>query len=175
MSTSLRADLTRRLCLDAAFLTTAMTLSYLESLIPFGLILPLPGFKLGLANLAVTLAFVLIGWRDAAIISSLRILLMNVLFGSASSFFFSALGGLFAFAALILASLLLKKCSYVGISALCAAAHNLGQLLAAVCLFGSGILLSYLPVLLIAALLSGSLSGIVLNLSIPTLKRSFHL
>ena len=171
MSISLRADLTRRLCIDAVLLTAAMMLSYLEALLPTALI-PLPGFKLGLANVVITLAFSLIGKRDAAIISALRIALMGLLFGTVSSFFFSAMGGLLAYLSLLLASRLLLRCSYVGVSVLCAVAHNLGQLLAAVCLFGASLLLSYLPILLFAALLSGALTGCLLNLSVPTLKRS---
>lgn len=172
MSISSRADLTRRLCINAVLLTAAMTLSYLETLLPLSALLPLPGFKLGLANLAITLAFVLIGKRDAALISALRIGIMSLLFGNLTSFFFSALGGLFSYLSLLLASRLLRRCSYVGISVLCAVAHNLGQLLAAVCLFGTSLLLSYLPALLLAALLSGILTGSLLNFTIPTLKRS---
>ena len=84
------------------------------------------------------------------------------------------MGGLLAYLSLLLASRLLLRCSYVGVSVLCAVAHNLGQLLAAVCLFGASLLLSYLPILLFAALLSGALTGCLLNLSVPTLKRSLQ-
>ena len=169
MWTSLRADRTRRLCLNAVLVATAMMLSYLEVLIPMELFLPLPGFKLGLANTVTLLAFTQVSKADAAVISALRILLMGLLFGSPTSFFFSAMGGLFAYAALTVAVHLLKSCSYCGASVVCAAAHNLGQLLAAALLFGSSILLSYLPFLLFAALLSGSLTGLLLNVAIPRL------
>ncbi len=175
MSTSSRADLTRRICFDAVFTASAMMLSYLEVLIPFGLILPLPGFKPGFANLVTVLVFVLVSKQDAAIVSALRILLMGMIFGSAVSLFFSALGGLFSYLVLLLAGRICRRCSYLGVSVLCAAAHNLGQLIAAVCLFGSEILLSYLPVLLLAAVLCGSLTGVALNLSVPRLQRSFRL
>lgn len=174
MPISSRADLTRRICTDAVFVTAAMMLSYLETLIPLNLILPLPGFKLGLANAVTVLVFVLVGKKDAAVVSALRILLMGLLFGSALSLFFSALGGLFAYIALLIAGRVLKKCSYIGLSVFCAAAHNLGQMLAASCVFGFSVLLSYLPFLLLAATLSGTLTGILLNLSIPTLQRSIR-
>ena len=171
MSILSRANLTRRLCLDAILITAAMMLSYLEALIPMTLLLPLPGFKLGRANVVTILAFVLVSKKDAAVISALRILLMGLLFGSVTSLFFSAMGGLLAFLALCFASRFLQSCSFLGVSVLCAAAHNVGQLLAAVCLFGFELLLSYLPLLLFAALLSGALTGCILNLSIPTLSR----
>ncbi len=174
MSTSLRADRIRRICTDALLVACAMMLSYVEVLLPLQLLVPLPGFKLGLANTVTVLAFVLVSRRDAAVILSLRILLMSLLFGTVTSFFFSAMGGLLSFLALLLAERLLRGCSFLGVSVLSAAAHNLGQLLAACCFFGSGILLSYLPVLLLAAALCGSLTGILLNLSVPTLKKSIR-
>lgn len=174
MSTSSRADLTRSLCIDAVFVTVAMMLSYMEVLLPSSL-LPLPGFKLGLANVAIMLVFSLVGKRDAAVVSAIRIALMGLLFGNLSSFFFSAMGGLLAYLTLLLSHKLLPRASYVGISVLSAAMHNLGQLLAAVCLYGASIFLSYLPFLLLAACLSGTLTGLLLNLSIPTLQRSIHL
>lgn len=172
---SLRGKLTRRLCVDGICVTVAMMLSYLEVLIPMELFLPLPGFKLGLANTVTLLAFVLLSKRDAAIISALRILLMGILFGSVTSFFFSAMGGFLAYLALLLASVLLRRCSYWGVSVFAAAAHNLGQLGAAALLFGSTVFLSYLPVLLFAALLSGSLTGLLLNLAVPRLERSVRI
>lgn len=175
MSTLSQANLTRRICFDAVLTATAMMLSYLEVLIPFELIFPLPGFKPGFANLVTVLTFVLISKQDAAIVSALRILLMGIIFGSAVSLFFSVLGGLLSYLVLLLTSRVCRRCSYLGVSVLCAVAHNLGQLIAAVCLFGSEILLSYLPILLLAALLCGSLTGTVLNLSVPRLQRSFHL
>jgi len=172
MWTSLRADRTRRLCLNAVLVATAMMLSYLEVLIPMELFLPLPGFKLGLANTVTLLTFATVSKTDAAVVSALRILLMGLLFGSPTSFFFSVMGGLFAYVALLIASRLPKAFSFCGASVICAAAHNLGQLLAAALLFGSSILFSYLPFLLLAALLSGSLTGLLLNLTVPRLRIS---
>lgn len=173
--TLLQGKHTRLICLCAVFTATAMMLSYLESLLPLTPLIPLPGFKLGLANTVTVLVFALVSGRAAATVSALRILLMGLLFGSAVSLFFSAAGGLLSFLALLLAGRLLRKCSFLGVSVLCAAAHNIGQLLAAVCLFGFEIFLSYLPVLLLAALLSGILTGILLNLSVPRLQRSIRL
>ncbi len=174
MSISSRADLTRRLCIDAVCVTAAMMLSYLEVLLPTSL-LPLPGFKLGLANVVITIVFSLVGKRDAAVVSAIRIALMGILFGNLSSFLFSVSGGILAYVTLLLSSKLLPRASFVGISVLSAAMHNLGQLLAAVCIYGTGVFFSYLPFLLLAACLSGTLTGLLLNLSIPTLQRSVRL
>ena len=157
--------LTRRLCLDALLLTVALMLSYLEAILPSPLVLPLPGVRPGLAHLVVTLAFFRVGRADAAAISAARVLVMGLLFGNASSFLFSLCGSLLAYGGLWIGHLLLsKRCSYIGLGALCAALHNLGQLTAAARLYGSGVFLSYLPVLLLTAALFGSLGGLLLNL-----------
>ena len=162
------------ICLCAVFTATAMMLSYLEALLPLTPVIPLRGFRLGLANTVTVLVFALISPRAAAVVSALRILLMGLLFGSAVSLFFSAAGGLLSFAALLLAGRPLRRCSFLGVSLLCAAARHLGQLLAAVSRFVPPILLSYLPVLLLCALLSGGLTGLLLNLSVPRLQRSLQ-
>ncbi len=172
MSISLRDNKTRRICTDALFIAAAMMLSYLEFLIPLRTMIPLPGFKLGLANIATLAVFVLISKKDAAVVLVLRVALMGLLFGSAVSLLFSASGALLSYLSLLLASRFLRRCSYIGVSVLCAVFHNVGQILAATCLFGSEIILSYLPVLFIAALISGSITGLLLNLSVNRLERS---
>ena len=171
MSISLRAKHTRRLCLDALLVAFAMLLSYLESVLPLAAWIPIPGFRLGLANLAVVAVFCLIGVPDAALISAVRIFAMGILFGSATSLYFSALGGLCSFLLLWALSKLARNLSFIGVSVLCAAAHNGGQILAAVTLFGPALIVSYLPVLLLSAVICGGVVGILLNLLIPRFER----
>lgn len=170
MSTSLRDNRTRRLTFDAMGVALAMMLSYLEVLLPLTAWIPLPGFRLGLANLAVLAAFVLLSPADAAVVSGIRICLSALLFGSVTSFFFSAMGGLLSFLTILAASGFFRKMSYLGVCVLSAAAHNVGQILAATVLFGSGVILSYLPVLLIASVGFGCITGTLMNLLLPRLE-----
>lgn len=170
MSISLQGNRTYRLCFDAMMTAFAMILSYLETLVPLQAFVALPGIRLGLANLAVMLVFALISPIDAAIVSAVRIFAMGLLFGSVTSLYFSAMGGLFSFLVLLLMRRVGRGCSYLGVSVLSAAAHNLGQMLAAVTLFDASLLTSYLPPLLFAALLCGSLVGMLLNLLLPRLQ-----
>ena len=167
MSILSRGNLTRRICLDALLCGLAMMLSYLEVLLPLQALLPLPGFRLGLANVVVLAVFCLLSPWDAAIVSFVRIFLMGVLFGSVTSFYFSLLGGFCAFLMLLLLKTMGKRCSFVGASILSAAAHNTGQILAAVTLFGVTLIPSYLPVLLFASVFFGGLIGMLLNLLMP--------
>ena len=146
---------------NAAFLSLALILSFVESLLPAA-VLPLPGCKVGLANLALLAVF----YRthrlaDTAVISLCRCLITFFLFGNVTSLLFSLCGG-----AMVLGMLFLLKrvrgLSFVGVSVLCAAAHNLGQLAAALCLTGTAIL-AYTPALLAAAAFYGAVNGVILN------------
>ncbi len=162
----------RRLCLDAILLAFCLLLSYLEAILPLNVWLPLPGFKLGLANIVVTLMFVAVSPVDAALISLARICVMAALFGNASSFAFSFGGGLLSYAGLwILARAGRRAFGMVGVSVGCAALHNLGQLLVAAALYGSDILLGYLPMLLVAALIFGAVTGVLLELLLPNFSK----
>jgi heptaprenyl diphosphate synthase len=97
---------------------------------------------------------------------------MGILFGSVTSVLFSAMGALLSYGGLWLGAIALKrKCSYIGLGVLCAALHNLGQLIAAALLFGSGVLLSYLPALMLASLIFGSAGGWILNAAVRRLPK----
>lgn len=170
MSIMLRDKITHRVALDAMLCGFAMLLSYLEALLPLTVI-PLPGFRLGLANIAVVVVFVLISPMDAALVSFTRIFLMGVLFSSPTSLFFSAMGGACSFSVLFLLKYVGRRCSFLGVSVLCAAAHNTGQILAAAILFGPALIHSYLPLLLFASAFYGAVVGCLLNLLVPRLAR----
>ena len=174
MSTMLRGSLVRRIAVDAFLCVFAMMLSYLEVLLPLTALIPLPGFRLGLANLAITLAFVLLSPWDAVLISAVRILLSGMLFGSPTSLYFSALGGIFSLLLLLLMRVIGRGCSFFGLSVLSAAAHNFGQTVAAVTLFGTSLIASYLPILLLASVIFGGIVGVLLNLLVPRLAPHFE-
>ena len=132
----------------------AMIFSYVEAIIPIPL--GVPGIKLGLANLVVVMALAILHPAEAFLVSMIRILLMGLLFGNGASLIYSLAGGLLSFGVM----LLLKKTkafSVYGISIAGAVAHNCGQIAAATLILGSRRIVYYLPVLLIAALLTGFL------------------
>ena len=135
----------------------ALVLSYLESLVP-----PLwvPGVKLGLPNLAIVFALYRLGWKDACVISLVRVVLVTLLFGNGAALAYSIAG-----AALSLALMgLLKraeKFSSVGVSVAGGVAHNAGQILVAMALLETSRLAWYLPVLWISGTIAGVLIGIV--------------
>jgi heptaprenyl diphosphate synthase len=145
-------------------------LSYVEGIIPINAVLPFPGFKLGLANLAVLYAFFTIGITAACCVSICRITLSALLFGSVTSFAFSLAGGLLTLGALAFYKLYLHKINGImGLSVLCAALHNIGQCLVCAVLFGHYVLTFYLPYLLFFSLITGSITGFLAS-KYPKLK-----
>ena len=135
----------------------ALALSWLESLLPP---LGVPGVKLGLPNLAIVFALYRLGFKDACVISLVRVVLVTLLFGNGAALAYSAAG-----AALSLAVMgLLKKIgkfSPVGVSVAGGVAHNAGQILVAMALLETARLAWYLPVLWISGTVAGVLIGIV--------------
>ena len=174
MPISSRADgRVLRLCRDAAFLCAALAFSYLETLFPLSLLIPLPGVKLGLANVLITAVFFWYSPIDAGVVSALRVGIAALLFGTVTSFFFSALGALAAYGVLWLCRLFLRRfCSYIGVSVLAAAGHQIGQITAACLLFRSAAPQAYLPVLLCVAIVTGGVTGLLLNLMAPRLEKA---
>lgn len=148
------------------FTSLALILSYVELLIPinFGI----PGMKLGLANLLGVILLYKGCPRDALLLSVIRILLSGLIFGNMFSIFYSLGGGLLSLAVMVF----LKKTgqfTVAGISIGGGASHNVGQLLVAMFVVQTYQVGYYLPVLLIAGVITGAVIGI---LSAEVLKRT---
>ena len=135
----------------------ALVLSYLESLLPP---LGVPGVKLGLPNLAIVFALYRLGFKDACVISLVRVALVALLFGNGASLAYSAAGAALSLAVM---GLLWKtgKFSSVGVSVAGGVAHNAGQILVAMAMLETVRLAWYLPVLWISGTVAGVLVGIV--------------
>ncbi len=160
----------KKVAFCSVFAALGLILSYVEALIPINLIIPFPGFKLGLSNLAVLLAFFCLGFYYACAVSICRITLSSLLFGSITSFLFSLAGGILTLAVLFLYKILLHKVNGVlGLCVLCAAMHNIGQCLVCAMLFGISVITFYLPYLLVFSLITGSITGII-SANFPKLK-----
>lgn len=158
---------TKKLTRSALLIAAALTLSWIERFIPLNLIVPLPGVKLGLANLVTMFALYTLPGGQALTILVLRCVLGS-LFGGLSGLAMSLTGGLLAFAAMAWARRV-PLFSVYGVSILGAAAHNLGQVLAAGVMMGSWYTLYYLPFLLLTALATGTITGTVSAVTLKAL------
>ena len=151
---------TKQLTLCAVLTALALALSYLENLFPLSLAIPIPGIKLGLANIVTVFALYALGPAQAFLILLARCFLGAVFAGNMNALIFSLLGGVTAMVVMIILSGL-RCLSVYGVSVGGAAAHNCGQVAAAVLTLGNTAPLYYLPVLLGVSLLTGALTGLV--------------
>lgn len=154
----------------AILLALALMLSILEAwLLPKG-ILPLPGLKLGLANIAILVALYTVGKKEALLLAILRSLVILMLGGNFVGFVFSMLGGIWAWSAMCLLSSC-KKISIFGTSIGGAACHSMGQILAAIIMTRTIYVLVYLPYLVLA---SSALGAVIAFLTIPVIRALDH-
>jgi heptaprenyl diphosphate synthase len=151
---------TRQLTLCAVLTAMALALSYLENFFPLSLAVPVPGLKLGLANIVTVFALYAMGPAQALLILLARCLLGAIFAGNMNALFFSLLGGVTAMLVMIALSRL-RRLSIYGVSIGGAAAHNCGQVAAAVLTLGNTAPVYYLPVLLGVSLITGALTGMV--------------
>lgn len=146
------------------YTSLALMLSFVEAILPLTAAIPLPGFKLGLANLAIMDSAFRMGMPAAIAVSLGRIILMGILFGNITSFLFSLCGGITVLLLLAVCRRFSGAFSFVGISVLCAMGHSAGQLFCAVCIMGNGAALvtTYAPFLAAASLIFGAVNGFLL-------------
>ena len=153
-----RTDVAAEFIPAAGLAGAALARPYLESFFPP--LLPLPGVKLGLANIVTVYALYALGASSALAILVVRCLLGSLFAGNASALLFSLLGGLAAMLVMI-ALHALPRLSVYGVSVGGAAAHNCGQVAAAMLTLGSAAPLAYLPFLLLVSVFTGALTGFV--------------
>lgn len=153
---------TKRLVLLAMLTAVAMILSYVESLLPS---VGIPGVKMGLANIAVIFALFRFGWKEAAALSLVRVVLVSLLFGSVGAMLYSLAGAVLSLAVMALLRRI-DRFSTVGISVVGGVAHNAGQILMAMLILQTKQLLGYLPVLAVSGIAGGVLTGLAAALLI---------
>ena len=151
----------KRVAVCGLLTALALVLSLVERLFPLSAAVPVPGIKLGLANVVTLFALTRLGKRDAFAVLLVRVVLASVFMGSVTSFLFALFGGVLALAVM---ALLLpfegRWFSIPGISAAGAAAHNIGQIGAAIAIYQVPQLIVYLPFLLVVGIIAGAFTGL---------------
>ena len=148
----------RKVTTMALLCAIALTIHMVEAQIPP--MVPLPGVKIGLANIVTVFAVFALGPGEAAMILAGRIFLGAVFAGNFSSILYSASGGLCAIlVTIVLRRFVTKKQLWVA-GSLGAVAHSIGQVAAASVLMGSLGVLVYLPVLTAISVVTGFCTGL---------------
>jgi len=154
---------TKKLALNSMLLVVSLILSYVESLIPLSF--AVPGIKMGLPNIAILFVLYKSGWKNACVISLVRVVLVSVLFGNLFSMVYSLAGAALS----LLVMILLKRCGKFGTAGVSVAggvAHNAGQIMVAMLLLETAEIGYYLPVLCITGTVAGICIGLVSSLLI---------
>ena len=149
---------TKKIAVLALSIALAMILSFVESQIPA--FVAIPGVKIGLANIAVVFVLYKLGWKEAVLISLVRVFMVSVLFGTAVSLFYSVAGAVLSLTGMVL----LRKTglfSTVAVSVTGGVLHNVGQILMACLLLETNVIVYYLPFLILSGVIAGVVIGVV--------------
>lgn len=158
----------RQLTYMAVLTAVALTIFVAEAQIPA--LVPIPGIKLGLANIVTVYAVFALGPGPAAMILLARVLLGS-LFSGGATIFYSLTGGLCCY----LVTLVIRKlvtmrqiwvCSVLG-----AMAHNIGQIVVAMAITRTPGIAAYLPILLVSGILTGLFTGLCAQFLTDRLRR----
>lgn len=149
------------------FAALAVLMGYVELLVPVPV--PIPGVKLGLANVVIIVMLYYMDAKSAFFISLIRVILCGLLFTGFAGLLYSLSGALLSFAAMAL----LKKTgqfSIVGVSIAGGVFHNVGQIVVAA-LAGENVKMAYyLPFLLVSGVVTGLLIGLAAQTALRYLK-----
>ena len=149
---------TKKIAVLALAIALAMILSFVESQIPA--FVAIPGVNIGLANIAVVFVLYKLGWKEAVLISLVRVVMVSMLFGTLVSLFYSVAGAVLSLTGMVL----LKKTglfSTVAVSVTGGVLHNVGQILMACLLLETNVIVYYLPFLILSGVIAGVVIGVV--------------
>ena len=149
---------TSKLALLGLLTGMALILFIVEAQIPP--LVPIPGVKIGLANIITVFAVFFLSAGDGVKVLAARIFLGAVFAGNFSTIFYSAAGGLCAIVAVICLKLVLTKNQIWIAGCLGAVAHGFGQIVVAVFVAGTPAMLIYLPVLVVSGIITGTFTGL---------------
>ena len=149
---------TRKLTRMALLTAIALTIFMIEAQIPA--LVPIPGVKLGLANIVTVFAVFALGAKEGAAVLFVRIFLGAVFAGNFSTIFYSGAGGACAILMTIGLRRILKDNQLWVAGCLGAVAHSLGQMAMAILLSGTPGLAVYLPIMIAISIVTGLFTGL---------------
>ena len=149
---------TRKLTTLGLLSAIALTIFMVEAQIPP--IVPLPGVKVGLANIVTVFAVFVLGGKEGAAVLFTRVVLGAVFAGNFSTIFYSAAGGVCAILVTIGAKRILTKKQLWVAGILGAIAHSIGQMAMAIAISGTPGLAVYLPIMIAISIITGAFTGL---------------
>jgi heptaprenyl diphosphate synthase len=160
---------TKRITMDAVLTATALVIFIIE--LQFPEIIPIPGIKLGLANVITLVAMFRLGPADTLAILLGRILLGGMFSGRIISVLYSLAGGLLCYGVTLLLRKTVSESQIWVCGVLGAIAHNVGQILTAVALTRTPELFGYFPILVVSGILTGAFTGGIAAFTVKKTKK----
>lgn len=160
---------TKKLMTLALLTATALIIFVVEAYLPPPA--PIPGMKIGLANIITLVALALYGRREAFLILLVRVVLGNLLVGQFFAMLYSLAGGLACYLVMCVCYRLLGQERLWVISVFGALAHNVGQIAVAVAVTGTWQIVWYLPLLAAFGMIAGAFTGLAATFVLRRLQR----
>ena len=160
----------KKLAVSGLCATIALAVYSIEAMLPP--LLPVPGIKMGLANVVTLLMLIYYKPGDAFCVLFVRILLAGIFGGQMISLLYSLSGGICCFMIMVTMNHFLRKKHLVMTSMGGALAHNTAQILMARVIIGSVSVYTYIPILMISGMITGAFTGFVAGYACRHLKKS---
>ena len=152
-------------------ITNALTIFIIEAQLPP--IVPIPGIKLGLANIVTLFAIYLLGYGQAAKIHILRIVLGSIFTGQTISFLYSISDGICCLLVMMLCRKLVSR-DFIWLAGIFSAiAHIIGQLAVAALVLGTVSVLFYAPIVLASSIITGFFTGLCVQFLLKNHEKTF--
>lgn len=131
---------------------------------------PIPGIKLGLANIITVFAVYHYKAYEVAMIVTVRLLLGSVFSGNFTALIYSASGAFLCLLGMLLLKRIIDEKHIWIASVFGAVLHNTGQMIAAVIVTQTVEIVAYYPFLLVSGCLAGLFTGLCAQLIMPRIK-----
>ena len=158
---------TKKLTFLSLSVALSMILSFIESQIPP--FVAIPGIKLGLSNVVTVFLLYTYTWREAGVVSLVRVLLSSLLFGSPVSLIYSLAGAGISFTVMAF----LKHIpifNEISVSTVGGVFHNAAQITVACIVMENAAISSYLPALVLSGTVAGVSVGLISGILVKKLK-----
>lgn len=162
---------TKRLVILALLSCLSFGLHYIDSLIPS--FLPIPGFRLGLANIITLFVLYYYGGPSYLFVTVIKALLVAILTSGFGITFMMSVGGIVLSTLISLLFYYLIKSSIYTLSIFSSLFHTIGQLFVYALFFKSFYIFYYIIILGFIAIATGALMALLVKIMVNRIPKTF--
>lgn len=162
----------KKLIFLSLLVSAGLVLSIVENMIPIPI--PVPGVKLGLANMVFLITLVILGYKEALLVVIIRSIILSIVIGNISGLMYSVPSSIMSTTIMaIIYNRFNKKFSLMGVSIFGALAYNMTQIGVASLIMQNIRIFSYLPIMNLMSLFTGYFIGLGSKFTIDNIKLTF--